>query len=172
MHTLVFTHHIINMPKMTHWGLSINIGRASSSSSSGKTGASLSTVVKRLTVDTVTRSKNAVSTSEHFGTFWQCKMDVPKGTNMAALAQSTMAWWNRRPWLHLRWKCILLWLIMTIQCTVPSKISKKYKTIFFIVFSALCKCSISLIGRTFLQNRKQRVAKYRFFKLNKSPWHS
>ena len=153
MHTLVFTHHIINMPKMTHWGLSINIGRASSSSSSGKTGASLSTVVKRLTVDTVTRSKNAVSTSEHFGTFWQCKMDVPKGTNMAALAQSTMAWWNRRPWLHLRWKCILLWLIMTIQCTVCTL--KTQKSEIFIVFSALCKHTISIIGRTFVQNRKQ-----------------
>lgn len=43
----------------------MSIGMASSSSSSGNTGASFSTVVKRFTVDTVTKSKNAVSTNEH-----------------------------------------------------------------------------------------------------------
>lgn len=100
---------------MTHWGLSISIGRASSSSSSGKTGASLSTVVNRLTVETVTRSRNAVSTSEHLLTGLQCRIEVPRGMRMAARAQSTMAWWKRRPWLHLRWKCFLLWLMMTVQ---------------------------------------------------------
>ena len=103
------------MPNMTHWGLSISIGRASSSSSSGKTGASLSTVVNRLTVETVTRSRNAVSTSEHLLTGLQCRIEVPRGMRMAARAQSTMAWWKRRPWLHLRWKCFLLWLMMTVQ---------------------------------------------------------
>ena len=103
------------MPNMTHWGLSISIGRASSSSSSGKTGASLSTVVNRLTVETVTRSRNAVSTSEHLLTGLQCRIEVPRGIRMAARAQSTMAWWKRRPWLHLRWKCFLLWLMMTVQ---------------------------------------------------------
>lgn len=99
---IICAHHIINMPNMTHWGLSINMGKASSSSSSGKTGASLSTVVSRLTVDTVTSRRNAVSTSEHLLTGLQCKMEVPRGIKMAARAQSTMAWWNKRPWLHLR----------------------------------------------------------------------
>ena len=103
------------MPNMTHWGLSISIGRASSSSSSGKTGASLSTVVSRLTVETVTNSRNAVSTNEHLLTGLQCKMDVPNGIKMAARAQSTIAWWNRRPWLHLRAKCILLSIKMAVQ---------------------------------------------------------
>ena len=94
----------MNIPKMTHWGLSISMGSASSSSSSGKTGASLSTVVKRLTVDTVTRRRNAVSTSEHLLTGLQWSMEVPRGIRMAARAQSTMAWWKSRPWLHLRAK--------------------------------------------------------------------
>ena len=102
------TYHIINMPNTTHCGLSISMCRASSSSSSGKTGASLSTVVSRLTVETVTSNRNAVSTNEHLLTGLQCKIDVPNGIKMAARAQSTTAWWNRRPWLHLREKCILL----------------------------------------------------------------
>ena len=96
------------MPNTTHCGLSISMCRASSSSSSGKTGASLSTVVSRLTVETVTSNRNAVSTNEHLLTGLQCKIDVPNGIKMAARAQSTTAWWNRRPWLHLREKCILL----------------------------------------------------------------
>ena len=37
-----------NIPNPTHWGLSINMGSASSSSSSGNTGASLITVVNKL----------------------------------------------------------------------------------------------------------------------------
>ena len=84
-------YHIINMPNITHCGLSISMGMASSSSSSGKTGASLSTVVRRLTVETVTRRRNAVSTNEHLLTGLQCKMEVPRGIKMAARAQSTMA---------------------------------------------------------------------------------
>ena len=88
---ILTTHHIINMPNITHCGLSISMGIASSSSSSGKTGASLSTVVSRLTVETVTSKRNAVSTNEHLLTGLQCKMEVPRGIKMAALAQSTMA---------------------------------------------------------------------------------
>ena len=86
------TYHIINMPNTTHCGLSISMCRASSSSSSGKTGASLSTVVSRLTVETVTSNRNAVSTNEHLLTGLQCKIDVPNGIKMAARAQSTTAW--------------------------------------------------------------------------------
>jgi len=45
------THQIMNIPKKTHCGLSINMGMASSpSSSSGNTGASFSTVVSKFTV--------------------------------------------------------------------------------------------------------------------------
>ena len=92
----------MNMPKMTHCGLSMSMGSASSpSSSSGRTGASLSTVVSRLTVETVTRSRKAVSTKEHLLTGWQLRMEVPRGMRIAALEQSTTAWWKRRPWLHL-----------------------------------------------------------------------
>ena len=92
----------MNIPNMTHCGLSMSIGSASSpSSSSGITGASFNTVVSRLTVLTVTRRRNAVSTREHLLTGRQLRMEVPRGMRMAALAQSTTAWWNRRPWLHL-----------------------------------------------------------------------
>ena len=42
------TYQMTNIPKATHCGLSINMGRASSSSSSGSTGTSLMTVVRRL----------------------------------------------------------------------------------------------------------------------------
>ena len=118
---ILTTHHIINMPNITHCGLSISMGIASSSSSSGKTGASLSTVVSRLTVETVTSKRNAVSTNEHLLTGLQCKMEVPRGIKMAALAQSTMAWWKRRPWLHLRAKWILLWLIKAVHNQVKQQ---------------------------------------------------
>lgn len=107
------THHIMNMPKKTHWGLSISMGIASSSSSSGKTGASFSTVVNKFTVETVTRSRKAVSTREHLFTGLQYRMEVPRGIRIAALAQSTIAWWNRSPWLHLRGKWVLFWLTIT-----------------------------------------------------------
>ena len=50
------------------------------------------TVVKRLTVDTVTSSRKAVSTREHLFTGLQWRIEVPRGMSMAALAQSTMAW--------------------------------------------------------------------------------
>ena len=42
------TYQMTKIPKATHWGLSISIGRASSSSSSGRTGTSDITVVRRL----------------------------------------------------------------------------------------------------------------------------
>lgn len=53
--------------KSLAWGESINRGaaRSASSSVSGKIGLSLRTVVNILTVETVTSSRNAVSTSEH-----------------------------------------------------------------------------------------------------------
>jgi len=41
----------------------------------------------------------------------QCRIEVPRGINMAARAQSTMAWWKRRPWLHLQEKKVLFWII-------------------------------------------------------------
>ena len=43
-----WAHQMTKMPKATHWGLSISMGRASSSSSSGRTGTSDITVVRRL----------------------------------------------------------------------------------------------------------------------------
>ena len=118
------SYHIINMPNMTHCGLSISIGRASSSSSSGKTGASLSTVVNRLTVETVTSNRNAVSTNEHLLTGLQCKIEVPRGIKMAARAQSTIAWWNSRPWLHLRVKWILFSIWLAVQMGTSADFGK------------------------------------------------
>lgn len=66
------------------------------------TGESFSTVVNILTVATVTRSKNAVSTKEHFWTGWQCNIETPSGSSKAALAQSTAPWWNSKPCDHLK----------------------------------------------------------------------
>jgi hypothetical protein len=74
---------------------------SSSCSSPGKTGESLSTVVSMLTVETVTKSRKAVSTREHLLTGWQRRMLIPRGSRMAALAQSTIAWWNSNPCDHL-----------------------------------------------------------------------
>lgn len=50
----------------------------------------------------LTSSKKAVSTREHLLTGWHLNIDIPKGSSMAALAQSTMAWWNSNPWDHLK----------------------------------------------------------------------
>ena len=104
---VILANQIINMPNKTHCGESMSRGAVSSessSSSSGNTGESLSTVVSMLTVDTVTSSRNAVSTREHLLTGWHLKMLIPSGINMAARAQSTSAWWNSRPCDHLKHK--------------------------------------------------------------------
>ena len=61
----------------------------------------LNTMVSRLMVDTVTSSRKAVSTREHLATGSQSKMERPRGIKMAALEQSTNAWWNSRPCDHL-----------------------------------------------------------------------
>ena len=70
---------------------------ASSESSSGKIGASFRTVVRRLTVDTVTSRRNVVSTNAHLLMASHRKKDLPMGRRIAALAQSTMAWWKIKP---------------------------------------------------------------------------
>ena len=70
-------------------------------SSSGRMGASFRTVVRRLTVETVTRRRKVVSTSAHLLMASHRKNDLPMGRRMAALAQSTTAWWKISPWLHL-----------------------------------------------------------------------
>jgi len=75
--------------------------KSASSSLSGNTGLSLSTVVSIFTVETVTSSRKAVSTREHLLTGWQFNILDPRGSNIAALAQSTIAWWNNSPWDHL-----------------------------------------------------------------------
>ena len=59
------------------------------------------TVVRRLTVETVTRRRKVVSTSAHLLMASHRKNDLPMGRRMAALAQSTTAWWKISPWLHL-----------------------------------------------------------------------
>lgn len=60
---------------------------ASSESSSGRMGASLRTVVRRFTVDTVTRRRKVVSTRAHLLMASHRKKDLPIGNNMAALQQ-------------------------------------------------------------------------------------
>jgi hypothetical protein len=84
---------------------------SSSCSSPGKTGESLSTVVSMLTVETVTSSRKAVSTREHLLTGWQRRMLIPRGSRMAALAQSTIAWWNSSPCDHLCAHTHYAWII-------------------------------------------------------------
>ena len=98
---VMLENQIMNRPKETHCGLSFRRERVSSESSSGRMGASLRTVVRRLTVETVTRRRKVVSTSAHLLMASQRKMDLPMGSRMAALAQSTTAWWKISPWLHL-----------------------------------------------------------------------
>lgn len=69
---VIEANHIMNVPNRTHCGESIRRGASvivtSFSSSSGNTGESFNTVVSMLTVATVTRSRKAVSTKEHFCT--------------------------------------------------------------------------------------------------------
>lgn len=104
---VIDANQIMKVPKRTHCGESIRSGTfimSESLSSSGNTGESFKTVVSMFTVATVTNSKNAVSTREHFWTGWQLRMDIPSGNNKAALAQSTTPWWKRRPWDHLNYK--------------------------------------------------------------------
>ena len=60
---------------------------ASSVSSSGRMGASLRTVVRRFTVDTVTSRRKVVSTSAHLLIASHRKNDLPIGNNIAALQQ-------------------------------------------------------------------------------------
>lgn len=59
------------------------------------------TVVRRLTVETVTKRRKVVSTRAHLLMASHRKNDLPMGRRIAALAQSTIAWWNINPWLHL-----------------------------------------------------------------------
>ena len=54
------------------------------------------------TVDTVTRRRKAVSTREHLLIASHKKIDLPMGSSIPARAQSTIAWWNIKPWLHLK----------------------------------------------------------------------
>ena len=58
-----WTHQMTKMPKATHWGLSISMGRASSSSSSGRTGTSDITVVRRLIWSSKPRDYNGFEVS-------------------------------------------------------------------------------------------------------------
>ena len=55
----------------------------------------------QLTVDTVTSRRKVVSTNEHLLIASHRKIDLPRGNSMPARAQSTRAWWNIKPWLHL-----------------------------------------------------------------------
>lgn len=113
---VIDANQIINVPNRTHCGESISSGASESaadeispaaSSSSGKIGESLSTVVSMLTVATVTKRRKAVSTREHFWTGWQWRIETPRGRRRAALAQSTAPWWKSRPWDHLKRNIIL-----------------------------------------------------------------
>ena len=99
---VMLENQIMKRPKLTHCGLSFSRESVSSESSSGRMGASLRTVVRRLTVETVTRSRKVVSTRAHLLMASQRNIDLPMGRRIAALAQSTTAWWNIRPWLHLQ----------------------------------------------------------------------
>ena len=83
---------IMNRPKLTHWGLSFRRDSVSSESSSGRMGASLRTVVSRLTVETVTSRRKVVSTRAHLLIASQRNIDLPMGSKIAARAQSTTAW--------------------------------------------------------------------------------
>lgn len=67
---VIEANQIMKVPKRTHWGESMSNGAecSVSSSSSGNIGESFRTVVSIFTVATVTRSKKAVSTREHFCT--------------------------------------------------------------------------------------------------------
>ena len=89
---VMLENQIMKRPKLTHCGLSFSRESVSSESSSGRMGASLRTVVRRLTVDTVTRSRKVVSTRAHLLMASQRNIDLPMGRRMAALAQSTTAW--------------------------------------------------------------------------------
>ena len=55
-----------------------------------------------LTVDTVTRRRKVVSTREHLLIASHRKIELPIGRRIPARAQSTRAWWNIKPWLHLQ----------------------------------------------------------------------
>ena len=99
---VMLENQIMKRPKETHCGLSFRRERVSSVSSSGRMGASLRTVVRRLTVETVTRRRKVVSTRAHLLMASHRNIDLPMGSRMAARAQSTTAWWNIRPWLHLQ----------------------------------------------------------------------
>lgn len=99
---VMLANQIMNVPNRTHWGESSSMGpetRYSSSSPpcSGKTGESLSTVVSMFTVDTVTKSRKAVSTRLHLRIGSQRRTLKPSGSRMAARPQSTIPWWKRRP---------------------------------------------------------------------------
>ena len=61
---------------------------ASSESSSGRMGASLRTVVRRFTVDTVTSRRKVVSTRAHLLMASHRKNDLPIGNNIAALSNN------------------------------------------------------------------------------------
>lgn len=71
-------------------------------SSSGMSGVSLRTVVKRLTADTVASSKKTVSKMEHWETGRQKWWLKANGKSIVARVQSTAAWWKIKPCDHLR----------------------------------------------------------------------
>ena len=56
-------------------------------------------------------------------------MEVPSGIRMAARAQSTMAWWNRRPWLHLQEKKFLFWIIKGCSVTKRCRHARASKSL-------------------------------------------
>jgi hypothetical protein len=70
-------------------------------SSSGMSGVSLRTVVKRLTADTVASNKKTVSKMEHWYTGRQKWWLKANGKSIVALVQSTAAWWKIKPCDHL-----------------------------------------------------------------------
>lgn len=54
-------------------------------------------------MDTVTRSRNAVSISGHRGGVrWHSSSPMPRGSRRPALVQSTSPWWKSRPCAHPR----------------------------------------------------------------------
>ena len=70
-------------------------------SSSGISGVSLSTVVNKLTAETVASSRKIVSKIEHWWMGLQkCRLKA-SGSSIVARVQSTAAWWKINPWDHL-----------------------------------------------------------------------
>ena len=87
---VIEANQIMKAPKRTHWGESIKSPIVRKSESSGVTGASFNTIVKRLIVETVTKRRNVVSKRLHLGSFSQLRMEFPMGRSKADRPQSTI----------------------------------------------------------------------------------